>query len=165
MNTNQEVKVLWCDEPESHLAVRIIQMRRARRGADFQSAVSPNFIRRVVNHLRPADCKSAISQGSTLRYFVCGSAARRQSVVMAWFAAIGLALTGCGRKNENAGNSPAHVENGQVVVERGSLPAGSLSLKTAPPPDAGTACAVAALRAALNQPETVIPPATTTPPK
>jgi len=61
---------------------------RNQRSADFQSAVSQVFNLRVARQLggtrqllRSADCKSAIQQSATLRYFGCGFAALGSSVV------------------------------------------------------------------------------------
>src|SRR2546426_3236071 len=56
----------------------------------------------------------------------------------ACFAVINLALTGCPKENEQVEVPPARVENGQLIVEPGSLPAASVSLETAQRPAAVT---------------------------
>ncbi len=59
--------------------MKLVTEARARRSADFQSAVSPNCIRQGSRQFQPqrsfesaADSKSAIRQSATLRYVLCG---------------------------------------------------------------------------------------------
>jgi hypothetical protein len=67
------------------------QIFRRARSADFQSAVSQVFNLQVARQiararwwLRSADCKSAIQQSATLRYFGCGCASLCSFVVKAY---------------------------------------------------------------------------------
>src|SRR2546422_2294036 len=74
---------------ESFLWLRTFSLEAySARNADFQSAVSPNFIRQgvgiceaLLSDRRPADCKSAIQQSATLRYSAAAQAALRSSAV------------------------------------------------------------------------------------
>src|SRR2546426_8618969 len=73
---------------ESFLWLRKFSLEaHSARSADFQSTVSPNFIRQgfgiceaLLSDRRPADCKSAIQQSATLRYSVAAQAALGSSV-------------------------------------------------------------------------------------